>query len=174
MNTIETDRLVMRLPVRADIDDFAALWADPEMLKDLPFEPLTLVECWPRLLRIAGSWALLGYGSWFVFEKSGAFVGVVGFFDAAREFGADFDDHRELGYVLSPAHAGKGYATEACSAAVGWMDRQSFGDRTVCMIGSDHIASIRVAEKCGYTLLREAQDKDGDIVLMTRENTVVT
>ncbi len=42
------------------------------------------------------------------------------------------------------------------------------------MIGSDHSASIRVAEKCGYSLLRKAQDEHGDIVLMTRENTVVT
>ena len=174
MNTLETGRLILRLPERADFDDFAALWADPEMLKNLPIEPQTRPECWPRFLRNAGSWTILGYGSWFVFEKTGAFVGVVGFFDAAREFGADFDDHRELGYVLSPSHSGKGYATEACIAALGWMGRQSFGDRTVCMIGSDHSASIRVAEKCGYSLLRKAQDEHGDIVLMTRENTVVT
>ncbi len=27
MNRLETERLIMRLPVRADIDDFSVLWA---------------------------------------------------------------------------------------------------------------------------------------------------
>ena len=144
------------------------------MLEDLPFEPLTRAESWPPFLRIAGSWTILGYGSWLVFEKTGEFVGVVGFFDAARGHGEDFDEVRELGYVLRPAHSGKGYATEASIAALNWMDRQSFGSHTVCMMGVNHSRSIRVAEKCGYTLLRKAKDEHGDIVLMIRENTIVT
>ena len=168
-NQLETARLILRLPRREDIDVFAALWADPETLKDLPNEPLTRVECWPRLLRIAGSWALLGYGNWLVFEKSGDFVGVIGFFDAARGFGEDFDEYRELGYTLAPAHSGKGYATEACLAALKWMDHQSFGNHTVCMMGVGHVASIRVAEKCGYSVMREAQDEQGEIRLMIRK-----
>jgi RimJ/RimL family protein N-acetyltransferase len=160
----------------ADFDAFADMWADAEMLKDLPFEPQTRAQCWPRFLRLAGNWTLLGYGAWLVFEKTGDFVGVIGFMDGMRGLGSDFDDHRELAYVLRPVHSNKGYATEACHGALEWFDRQRFGDRTVCMIGADHVASIRVAEKCGYELLREATDEHehGAIRLMTRKNTVLT
>ena len=164
----------MRLPERADFDAFAALWGDAEVLKELPFGPQTRAESWPRFLRLAGSWTISGYGNWLVFEKTGAFVGVIGFSDACRGLGADFDNYRELGYVLNVAHNGKGYATEASFAALGWMDRQPFGNHTVCMMGAEHAASIRVAEKCGYTLLRETVDEDGAIRLMTRKNTGVT
>ena len=101
-------------------------------------------------------------------------MGVIGFFDAYRGLGADFDNYRELGYVLNVAHKGKGYATEACFAALGWMDRKPFGNRTVCMMGAEHAASILVAEKCGYTLLREAVDEHGAIHLMTRKNPLTT
>ena len=174
MHTLETERLIMRLPERADFDEFAAMWADPEMLKNLPFDSQTRAECWPRFLRNAGSWTILGYGSWLVFEKTGEFVGVAGFFDAARGLGEDFDGCREAGWVFTPAASGKCIATEAMNAALGWMDCQDFGNQTVCMMGADHIASIRVAEKCGYTLLRKAQDEHGDITLMARENTVLT
>jgi len=169
MYTLETEQLIMRLPERADIDAFAALWADPEMLINLPFDPLTRAECWPRFLRNAGSWAILGYGSWLVFEKSGGFVGTAGFFDAARGLGPDFDNYREAGWVFTPSSSGKGIATEAMKAALGWMDGQDFGNQTVCMTGTDHVASIKVAEKCGYSLLREAIDEDGAVRLMIRE-----
>lgn len=168
-NQLETERLIMRLPRREDFDAFATLWADEEMLKDLPFGPFTRAECWPRFLKLAGSWTICGFGNWLVFDKAGTFVGVVGFFDAFRGLGPDFDNHRELGYTLAPAHGGKGYATEACLAALNWMDHQPFGSHTVCMMGIGHEASIRVAEKCGYSLLREAQDEHGEIRLMIRE-----
>ena len=138
------------------------------MLKDLPFEPQTRAESWPRFLRLAGNWTILGYGTWLVFDKAGAFVGLAGFINAMRGHGPDFDDHPELNYVLNPAHMGKGYATEACLAALNWMDGQSFGARTVCLIAPEHRASIRVAEKCGYRVLRNAEDFEGSIMLMVR------
>jgi len=161
----------MRLPEKADFNDFAELWADAEMLKDLPFSPQTRAESWPRFLRLAGSWALLGYGTWFVYEKSGAFIGLVGFLDGMREFGVDFDQHRELSYVINPVYQGKGYATEACIAALSWLETQNFGTHTVCYIGAGHSASISVAKKCGYNLLRYSQDEQGKATLLIRKNT---
>jgi|LGVE01.1.fsa_nt_gb RimJ/RimL family protein N-acetyltransferase len=175
MNTLETGRLILRPPVAEDLDAFAKMWADAEVLKNIPIEPQSRGQSWGGLMRIAGCWALKGYGQWMVLDKtSGKFIGQAGFFDAWRDLGPDFDNHREAGWVFTPAASGKGLATEAMSAALGWMDTQSFGHHTVCMIGAGHSASIRVAEKCGYTLMRETADEHGDIVLMTRKNTVAT
>lgn len=94
-----------------------------------------------------------------MFENTGDFVGTIGFMDGMRGLGSDFDDHRELAYVLRPLHSNKGYATEACRGALEWFDGQSFGDQTVCIIGANHAASLRVAEKFGYKLLRETTDE---------------
>ena len=175
MNTLETDRLILRLPAAGDLDAYADMWSDAEMLKYIVLEPQSRGQSWGRLQKIAGSWGLSGYGQWLVLEKtSGRLVGQVGFFDAFRGLGADFDSHREAGWVFNMDVAGKGYATEAMLAALSWMDEQTFGNQTVCIMAPDNAASIRVAEKCGYTLLRETVDADGAIRLMTREKPVAT
>ena len=167
---LETERLILRPPVEGDLDAFAKMWADAETLKHIPIDPNTRGQSWGGLMRIAGCWALKGYGQWMVLDKtSGEFLGTAGFFDAMRDLGPDFDAHREAGWVFTPEASGKGFATEALQAALGWMDRQGFGNKTVCMMGAGHGASIRVAEKCGYLLLREAQDEHGPVRLMARE-----
>ena len=175
MNTLETERLVLRPPVVDDLDAFAKMWADAKALKDIPIEPQSRGQSWGGLMRIAGCWALKGYGQWMVLDKtSGKFIGQAGCFDALRDFGPDFYNHREAGWVFTPAASGKGLATRAMSASLGWMYLQSYGSHTVCMIGAGHSASIRVAEKCGYTLLREAEDEHGAIRLMSRKKPAVT
>ena len=40
--------------------------------------------------------------------------------------------------------------TEQFRAALAWGDAYFQAARTVCLISTDNIASIRVAEKCGY------------------------
>jgi len=55
-----------------------------------------------------------------------------------------------MGWVLTSAHHGKGYATEGVRAALAWADEHLRTERTVCLINPDNAASIRVAEKAGY------------------------
>ena len=62
----------------------------------------------------------------------------------------------------------KGFATEALRLGHRWLAAQSFGGRTVCMMDPKHKASIRVAEKCGYGLLRIDRDEWGPLQLMER------
>ena len=51
--------------------------------------------------------------------------------------------------MLAPWAHGKGFATEAVRAILAW-GAAHLGGRTVCMIDPANLASIRVAEKCGY------------------------
>lgn len=167
---LETNRLYLRPPQRQDFDAFADMWADPALFEHLPMEPFARAASWTKFLNMAGNWAIVDYGNFFAFDKSDdRLLGQIGFFDASRGFGPDFDTHRELGYVFLPTTAGQGIATEAGQAAQHWMDQQNFGDRTVCMMSPDNIASIRVAKKCGYSLLRETADEHGDVHLMYRD-----
>jgi len=75
-NTLRTARLALAPHTLADFDDSAALWADPEVVRYIGGKPSTEAESWVRLMRCAGSWALLGLGYWVAREAaSGRFVG---------------------------------------------------------------------------------------------------
>ncbi|MEA2665859.1 MAG: hypothetical protein QOI11_2803 [Candidatus Eremiobacteraeota bacterium] len=148
---IETARLRLRAHRAGDLDDCAAMWADPAVTRHIGGKPATRQETWTKLLRYAGMWVLLGYGYWALEERAtGRLAGELGFADFGRDL-ASFSGRPEIGWALASHAHGKGYATEAVQAAVAWGDG-AFGPaaRTVCMISADNLASIRVAEKCGY------------------------
>jgi len=149
---IETERLFMR---RHGIDDFAAcaaMWADPEITRHVGGKPFTQEESWARLLRYVGHWVLMGFGYWAVEEKvTGSFVGEVGFADFKRDIEPPLKGMPEVGWAFVTRVHGQGYATEAVRAAVAWGDAHFAARRTACLIHPDNLASIRVAEKCGYS-----------------------
>lgn len=147
---LDTARLVLRGPRLEDLDDSAAMWGDPEVTRHIGGRPFTAMECWHRLLRYAGHWALLGYGYWVVRDRdTGRFVGEVGLADWRREVDPPLDAP-EMGWALAPHAHGRGYATEAVRAVQAWASQHLGAPRTVCMIDPGNTASHRVAEKCGY------------------------
>ncbi len=128
------------------------MWADPEVTRFIGGAPSTPEQTWFRLLRYVGHWSLLGYGYWLIREKATArFVGEVGFADFRRDIQPPLDGTPEVGWALATWAHGKGYATEAVRSALAWGDEHLESRKTVCLIGADNRASIRVAQKCGYT-----------------------
>jgi RimJ/RimL family protein N-acetyltransferase len=166
----DTDRLTLR-PHR--LDDFAesrAMWGDPVVTKYIGGRPFTEEECWQRLHRYAGHWALLGFGFWAVRDRAtGGFVGEVGFLDGKRELDPPFGATPECGWALAPAAHGRGYATEAVRGALAWA-ASHFGRkaRTVCMIHPENQASLRVAEKVGYREYARSTYKGAPSILLER------
>lgn len=127
------------------------MWADPIVTRYIGGKPFTEEESWTRLLRYVGHWALLGFGYWVVEEKAtGNFVGEIGFADYKRNLDPSLRDTPEAGWVFVSRCHGKGYATEAVRAAIAWGDARFDPSRTTCIIHPENLASIRVAEKCGY------------------------
>jgi|SRR5580704_15759668 len=151
VSVIETERLRLRGHCPADFSVSAAMWEDPVVTRHIGGRPQTEEETWSRLLRYAGHWALLGFGYWAVEEKAtGSFVGELGFADYKRDMEPRLKDTPEIGWIFAAQFHGKGYATEAVRAAVAWGDAHFGAGRTACIIDPENLASIRVAEKCGY------------------------
>lgn len=148
----ETPRLVLRRHAAADFAAYLEMCADPAMSRFSGRDPAGSEEAWMRLLRQAGHWSLIGYGFVAIEEKaSGRFVGEAGLGDFKRRLGPEFDDSPEAGWAIAPWAQGRGYATEAAAAALEWTEGRFGIRRTVCLIHVENLASIRVAEKLGYT-----------------------
>jgi RimJ/RimL family protein N-acetyltransferase len=147
---VETERLRLRAFRAEDFASFAAMYADPEVVR-YTGSPRTVEQSWNVFLLIPGHWHYLGFGAWAIEEKaSGRHIGDVGFTERKRDRGPDLEGVPEMGWALIPSSFGHGYATEAVHAALGW-GRTHFGPRRViAVIDGQNTASIHVARKCGF------------------------
>lgn len=167
---LETERLRLRAPRVEDFPHSAAIWTDPVVVRYTAKKPLTREESWTRFLRYIGHWSLLSFGYWFVEDKAtGNFIGEVGFADYKREIVPSLEGMPEIGWILAPSHHGKGLATEAVRAALGWGDAHFSSPQTACIIDPENFASVRVALKCGYREWQTTTYKSDTVMLFIRE-----
>lgn len=169
MAILTTDRLTLSPPTREHFPTCAALWAREDVSRHITDRPNTPEECWARVLRYAGHWALHGWGFWVARETAtGAFVGEMGFMDFRRDIDPPIGDGPEMGWVLAPDMHGKGYATEAGKAALAW-GRDRLGPvRVACMIRPGNAPSLAVAARLGFTAYRRTTYHGNDQVLLAR------
>ena len=166
---VETERLRLRGHRLEDFADCASMWADPIVTRFIGGKPFSEEEAWTRFLRHIGHWSLMGFGYWVVEEKhTGSFVGELGFADFKRDIQPSLKGMPEMGWALVSKVHGKGYATEAAGAAVAWEEAHLGSGRTVCIIHPENLASIHVAEKCGYKEFRRTTYKGHATIMFVR------
>jgi RimJ/RimL family protein N-acetyltransferase len=114
--SLRTERLLLRPWRDDDLDAFARLNADPRVNEYLP-GPLTREESDAAARRLLAHFAEHGFGFW-VIELPGTtpFIGFAGL--SVPRFEAHFTPCIEIGWRLTAAHWGRGYATEAARAAL--------------------------------------------------------
>ena len=158
IHSVETTRLLLRVPELADAQALMGIIWDPEVVEQ---KQVTLREP-PGGLDLAlkntndmrRQWELRGYGQWSVIEKAtGHVMGCVGFYHPQRPWpGVD------LGWVIHRSRWGHGFATEAATAAIGWAWENTRIDRILSLIAPDDRRSIRVATKIGERFERADVD----------------
>jgi RimJ/RimL family protein N-acetyltransferase len=143
--TLDTARLRLRAFAAGDLDAYAAMQANPEVMRWLVTgRTATRTEVWRTMATYIGAWALLGYGMWACeIRDSGAFVGAVGIFRPL-----DWPEP-EISYSLDRAFWGRGFATEAAAAARDWLFQHLPVPRAASFIRPENQASKRVAERLG-------------------------
>jgi ribosomal-protein-alanine N-acetyltransferase len=145
---VETDRLILRGPVPADIDTWAACIADPDVTRYTPKGQGTFHERATRTLNVYQQrWELqpLRAVGWVITRKAdGQLVGLCGA-DATPQ-----PDEGELDYYLCKAFWGQGLATEAARAVVRYGFGNTTWNRVVAAIVPANIASGRVLEHLGF------------------------
>jgi RimJ/RimL family protein N-acetyltransferase len=160
---LETQRLLLRLPRRDDLDAYAELFADSQVVRYIGGATKTRAESAEMIERMLRHWDEHGVGLFSVVRKDDKRVlGRVGFliWDADTWQNAMHQRpgprvENEIGWTLARVHWGQGYATEAAGAvrdlALGELGLR----RVVSLIERGNKASVRVAEKIGETLERE-------------------
>ena len=168
---LETQRLVLREHRLLDFPYLEKIWADPKVVEHITGEPSTSQQSWTRFLTYVGHWPVMGFGIWAVEEKSTAsYIGHLGFANFQRGL-EKIGDKPEAGWVLSSHVHGKGYATEGMTAALKWAQDGLPSKEIACIINVGNVASIRVAEKCGFK--RTGQTEYLSTIVNVYEQTLV-
>ncbi|HEX8889604.1 MAG TPA: GNAT family N-acetyltransferase [Pyrinomonadaceae bacterium] len=144
MLTLETERLILRQWSEDDFEDYAAICADPEVMRYLGGKPFTRLEAWRHMAFLIGHWQLRGYGHWAVEEKAtGRVIGRLGFLNPEGWPGF------EVGWTLARDAWGKGYASEGARHALSHAFTEMGRDHVISLIHPENRASMKVAERMG-------------------------
>ena len=144
---VVTERLRLRAFREDDLDAFAAIVADEETARYIG-GVRDRADAWRAIAMYLGHWELRGHGQWAVERaEDGRLVGRCGLW-----FPEGWPE-LEVGWTFSREVWGRGYATEAGGAAIGW---------AVATLGIDRIASVndrsvRVAERLGMAFDRRVE-----------------
>ena len=143
--TLTTTRLRLRPFREADLEAYAAMCADPEVMQFIGAGgPVDADVAWRHMALFLGAWALRGHGMWALEERASArLVGRVGFLDPPGWPGC------ELGWLLARSAWGQGYAFEAARAARDY-GRDALGlTDLISLIRPDNLRSIALAQRLG-------------------------
>jgi ribosomal-protein-alanine N-acetyltransferase len=152
---LATDRLILRTWRDSDREPFAAMNADPEVMRYFP-STLTREESDGQADRIVEKMASRGFGFWAV-EIPGvtSFAGFIGV--SVPGFDAPLMPCVEIGWRLARGHWGHGYATEGARAALRHGFETLDVTEIVAFTAVGNMRSRRVMDRIGMT-----RDLDGD------------
>jgi len=148
---IRTPRLLMRRWRDEDRAPFAAMNVDPAVMEHFP-ATLTTKESDSLVDRIEEGFTVHGHGLW-ALEIGGQFIGFTGLSWVTWE--AEFTPALEVGWRLARSAWGRGYASEAATAAL--LHGFDQVDSIVSFTAATNERSARVMERIG---LRYEQDFD--------------
>ena len=144
---LTTARLRLRAFRAADLDAFAAMQSDPEVMRYLGTGQIrSREETWRAMEGFLGQWALRGYGMFALEDRAGRFVGRAGVLHP-------FDwPEPELAYSLDRPFWGIGLAGEAATVIRDWAFANFAFPRMASFIRPENAASIRVVTRMGAVL----------------------
>ena len=167
MVIIETDRLVLRAFNTEDFEDYAAMFADLNVVRHLGSgKPLSRFAAWQSMASVIGHWHLRGYGMWAMADcVTDELIGRIGFLHAEGWPGF------ELGWTLRFQYWGHGYATEGAITALDYAFDHLDKDHVISLIRPSNVRSIAVAKRLGEQLegMTRVFDKEVLVYGITRD-----
>ena len=161
MHLLATARLDLRMFREDDLDAYADMCADEEVMRFIGAGgPVGADVAWRHMALFVGEWSLHGYGMWAIEERaSRRLIGRVGFLNPHGWPAC------ELGWLLARDAWGHGFALEAAQAAMAY-GRANLGIRgLISLIRPDNLRSIALAHRLGATLDRKIEFMGNEALL---------
>jgi RimJ/RimL family protein N-acetyltransferase len=145
----QSKRLGFRNWKKTDLEEFARLNADPEVMEHFP-ERLTKSEVKELIVKLRDHFSLKGY-TYYATERleTREFVGMIGL--AYQEYKADFTPAVDIGWRLKRNIWGKGYATEGAKRCLKYAFRELGLQKIVSVCTVKNYKSENVMKKIGMT-----------------------
>jgi HAD superfamily hydrolase (TIGR01509 family) len=144
---VTTENLIIRELTEEDVDALYLIRSDTEIRQYL-YDSETDINVEKDKLRayIKNVYDYYGFGLWGVFLKSsGCLIGQCGI--ELKKLNGEVI--HELGYLLSKAYQGQGYAFEFVTAVINYCFRELGLNKITAVIAEDNERSIHLAEKVG-------------------------
>jgi len=167
MPGIETARLRLRPFTLDDLNSFASICSEPEVMKYIGAgKPVSKEEAEPHLSGYINYWEKHGFGRFAVTHKQrGELIGYCGF----RVFNYPelrlFDDTHEIVFPVKKSSWGKGLASEAARACLRYGFEHLKFELIVAITRSENIASQEVLERIGMKCGSHVSYMDLDCVV---------
>ena len=148
MNAIlQSPRLTLRNWADSDLDEFAALNADPAVMEHFP-STLTTQETAALMERLRQHYDRFGY-TYFAAEVSatGEFIGFIGL--AHQDYASPFTPATDIGWRLKKSAWGKGYATEGARGCLEFAFSSLALERVIAVCPLGNVRSARVMQNVG-------------------------
>ena len=144
----ETERLIVRSLSLGDAPALTEILSDPEVMKHS-----VRGVCDEAATRKFIEWCLAcyeshGVGPWALIDKKDS--ALIGFCGVGPEMVADVEEIN-LGYRLATRYWNKGLASEAARAVLKYAFGKKSFHSVVVIIEPGHVASLKVAEKAGFS-----------------------
>jgi [ribosomal protein S5]-alanine N-acetyltransferase len=151
---IHTRRLSLQSVHPNDLEAFAELWRDPNVMVYLPAgKPLSNMDAEQLLEYMLSHWQKYGFGTFTVrWSDRPDFLGYCGVQYLSAGFNGVLEGVQpvtELLYGYTPAYWGKGIATEAAAAVLRFSFETLDLPQVIAAIHPDNAASGRILEKMG-------------------------
>lgn len=143
--SLTTTRLRLRPFREGDLDAYAAMCADAEVMRHIGTGgPVDRGQAWRHMALFIGSWLLRGRGMWAIERRSdGLLIGRAGYLDPPDWPAC------ELAWLLARDAWGQGYAFEAAAAARDF-GRDALGlTRLISLVRPANARSIALAGRLG-------------------------
>ncbi|SIS90711.1 Protein N-acetyltransferase, RimJ/RimL family [Neptunomonas antarctica] len=150
----ETERLILRRLSLEDVPALTEILSDPDVMK----YSVTGV-CDEAATRKFIEWCLAcyeshGVGPWALIDKKSSEF--IGFCSVGPEMVAEVEEIN-LGYRLARRFWSMGLASEAAKAVLNYAFGKRLVDSVVVIIEPEHVASLKVAEKAGFSSFDELE-----------------
>ena len=156
---LESRRLILRPMERGDEDDLFSYQSDPETVRFIPWPVRTREQVEEALDRAIAATSFENDGDFklfvWVLKENGKVIG-----QSNISIEAKIHKRGEIGWVVNPEYAGKGYALEATQTLLDFAFTTWDFNRIVALMDVRNKSSISLAERLG--MRREGEYKEDE------------